>query len=201
MNGGPGASSLMGLFTELGPLLLNERSVPAANNGSTWRLQSNPHSWSHVAGLLVWEQPAGVGFSRCVDGCPARWNDATSAEANVAFLRAFYATYPDAASRDLVISGESYGGVYVPLLAQKVLGDAALAASGVRLTGAAVGDGSIGYAVSGGGGSLYALYGGSGRDSLDISCKLQLERWPWRCCCCHIRTAAEYLILDTATIR
>ena len=69
MNGGPGASSLMGFFTELGPLLLNARSLPsgpAATNGAggasrDWHLHANPFAWSQEASLLVWEQPAGVG--------------------------------------------------------------------------------------------------------------------------------------------
>ena len=107
MNGGPGASSLMGLFTELGPQLLNNRAGP------DFQLQDNPHAWSHLASLLVWEQPAGVGFSRCAGGAPCGfvWDDAKGASANLAFLLTFYAAFPEAATRDLVIVGESYAGV------------------------------------------------------------------------------------------
>ena len=163
MNGGPGASSLMGFFTELGPTLLNLQSVPAAGAFSLdasdgWRPFSNPHAWSRLGSLLVWEQPAGVGFSRCLGGCPRVWNDTTSALANLATLRAFYASQPAEASRSLVLAGESYGGIYVPLLAQLVLRDASLRARGVALAGIAVGNGCVGYGVE----------GGCGLDSLDI---------------------------------
>jgi serine carboxypeptidase-like clade II len=184
MNGGPGASSLMGFFTELGPLLLNSRSLPESNDGA-WRPLSNPYAWSTEASLLVWEQPAGVGFSRCaVPGppCPI-WNDTSSAAANLQVLRAFYGAHPAERSRDLVISGESYAGVYVPLLAQQVhehnaaaaaAAAAASAASGndggdaddaddagdapIPLKGIMVGNGCVGYGVA----------GGCGLDSLDL---------------------------------
>jgi serine carboxypeptidase-like clade 2 len=161
MNGGPGASSLMGFFTELGPYLLNLRSVPKAaghDDASGWTAFSNPSSWSTVGSLLVWEQPAGVGFSRCVDGCPKPWNDTTSATANLHVLLAFFAQYPAEAARDLVIAGESYAGIYVPLLAQQVLHSPSLRALGVRLRAIAVGDGCIGYSVT----------GACGADSLDV---------------------------------
>jgi hypothetical protein len=160
MNGGPGASSLVGMFTELGPLLLNSRSRPSANAAATtttnatataiaradaWTLFANPYAWSNEASLLVWEQPAGVGFSRCVTSvvnnrgkdreeqeeqeeesnggddaaCPT-WDDESSSAANLRLLLAFYGAFPEALSRRLFLSGESYAGVYVPLLAQQV---------------------------------------------------------------------------------
>eukprot|EP00931_Biecheleriopsis_adriatica_P046670 TRINITY_DN26821_c0_g1_i1.p1 TRINITY_DN26821_c0_g1~~TRINITY_DN26821_c0_g1_i1.p1 ORF type:complete len:506 (+),score=67.59 TRINITY_DN26821_c0_g1_i1:58-1575(+) len=151
MNGGPGASSLMGLFTELGPFLLNSRSRPAAPNGS-WKLFENPHSWSLDASILAWEQPAGVGFSRCKKiNCSILWNDETSADANLAFLLAFFAAFPQERSRDLYIAGESYAGVYVPMLTSRVLKHDE--GRPIRLRGMIVGDGCIGYNVPGGGGS------------------------------------------------
>lgn len=126
MTGGPGASSLIGLFNELGPFLINSRSRPKAlqsassSSAEKWTLFANPHAWSTQGSLLGWEQPAGVGFSRCIDGpCPT-WNDDSSAEANLRVLLAFFAKYPEEQVRDLLITGESYAGVYVPMLAMQV---------------------------------------------------------------------------------
>ncbi|KAF1775430.1 Serine carboxypeptidase [Phytophthora cactorum] len=54
LNGGPGSSSLMGCFSENGPLLVNE-------DGKTLRV--NKFAWNQKANLLCIESPVGVGFS------------------------------------------------------------------------------------------------------------------------------------------
>ena len=157
MNGGPGASSLMGLFTELGPLLLNSRSYPENNPDDKWHLHNNSkYSWSQEASLLVWEQPAGVGFSRCeTEPCP-EWNDTSSAAANLQILETFFDVHPTEKIRNVYIAGESYGGVYVPLLAQNI--HANFNSNKINLKGIAVGNGCVGFNVE----------GGCGLDSLEL---------------------------------
>ncbi|KAK2023101.1 serine carboxypeptidase [Colletotrichum zoysiae] len=54
LNGGPGASSIMGLLEENGPCFVNEDS-------KTTRL--NPWSWNNEVNLLYIDQPTQVGFS------------------------------------------------------------------------------------------------------------------------------------------
>ncbi|KAL0936069.1 carboxypeptidase s1 [Colletotrichum truncatum] len=54
LNGGPGASSIMGLLEENGPCLVNEDS-------KTTRL--NPWSWNNEVNILYIDQPNQVGFS------------------------------------------------------------------------------------------------------------------------------------------
>lgn len=54
LNGGPGASSIMGLLEENGPCFVNEDS-------KTTRL--NPWSWNNEVNMLYIDQPTQVGFS------------------------------------------------------------------------------------------------------------------------------------------
>merc|ERR1712166_846093 len=54
-NGGPGASSLAGLFSENGPILLNDQM----------QLVQNPYSWNKQANVLYVEFAPGIGFSYC----------------------------------------------------------------------------------------------------------------------------------------
>ncbi len=58
LNGGPGCSSMDGLFIEQGPLLFDGTYTNGIPN-----LQANPQSWNRVANMLYIEAPVGVGFS------------------------------------------------------------------------------------------------------------------------------------------
>eukprot|EP00939_MAST-03C_sp_MAST-3C-sp1_P003751 g3751.t1 len=67
MQGGPGGSSLIGLFTENGPLTLNDFSVEtdAFNQSGVPTVFDNPYSWHTLANVVYFEHPAPTGFSYC----------------------------------------------------------------------------------------------------------------------------------------
>jgi len=109
--GGPGCSSLFGLFVEHGPFR------PNMDGG----LDFNPNTWVNVANMLYVESPAGVGFSYSNTSVGRVTNDNITLTDNYAFLQGFLLDYPQYVGRDMWITGESYGGVYVPSLSEKVL--------------------------------------------------------------------------------
>lgn len=69
--------------------------------------------------MIFIEQPAGVGFST-VTG-PVNYTDAQAAADNAAFLRGFLQTYTFYNKSALYLTSESYGGHYLPTLAQEIV--------------------------------------------------------------------------------
>ena len=147
-NGGPGASPLFGLLTELGPLLFSDLSKTAAYNrtGIPTPIR-NAYSWSKTASILCISGPPPVGFSYCERGgvsgsgtsCGS-WNDTRTAAANYAALQSWASAFPALAKNDLYVAGESYAGLYVTTLVDRILdhpGD-------LRLQGFLMGDASLG---------------------------------------------------------
>jgi carboxypeptidase C (cathepsin A) len=106
-NGGPGCSSLLGMFQENGPQIVDD-------NGT---LYDNPHPWNSAANVLYIESPAGVGYSIANTTADKSTNDMRQSEDAMVALAYWYSKYPEFATNDLYISGESYGGIYVPYLA------------------------------------------------------------------------------------
>lgn len=72
-----------------------------------------------MANIIFLESPRNVGFSygENVTDYTDEKTTIDSADAMVEFLKRF----PEYQGRDFYVTGESYGGVYVPLLANKIL--------------------------------------------------------------------------------
>lgn len=97
-NGGPGCSSMIGLFQENGPChFVNGETTPSLN----------PYSWNNYANMLYIDQPIGVGFSYGTDPVTST---VTAAPFVWKFIQAFYAQFPQYENRDFGIWTESYGG-------------------------------------------------------------------------------------------
>ncbi len=106
-NGGPGCSSLLGLFNENGPFVIDD--------GETV-IKPNPYPWNQRANLLYIESPAGVGYSLGTTEADLNHTDMSQSLDTFAAIKDFYNNWPELLENDLYISGESYGGIYVPYL-------------------------------------------------------------------------------------
>uniref|UniRef100_A0A7E4VLI3 Carboxypeptidase n=1 Tax=Panagrellus redivivus TaxID=6233 RepID=A0A7E4VLI3_PANRE len=115
LNGGPGCSSLGGLINELGPFR------PSADGSS---LYENPFAWTKAGNVLFLEGPRGVGFSYSSGAdypSDSPYNDTMTAANNVLALISFFDRYPEYKNRKFYITGESYGGVYIPTLTDALI--------------------------------------------------------------------------------
>jgi hypothetical protein len=100
LNGGPGCSSLDGMFLEVGPF-------QALGQG---KLVERPHSWVEHATLLFIEQPVGTGFSFTSNPAASPRNLEEVAAHLLTFLENFYAVFPEHHGANLYLAGESFAG-------------------------------------------------------------------------------------------
>ncbi|KAI0024009.1 alpha/beta-hydrolase [Xylariomycetidae sp. FL0641] len=112
LNGGPGCSSLDGLFQEHGPFLWQS---------GTYGPQPNPFSWTNLTNMVYIDQPIGTGYSPAAKGAPAKIkNEEDIAEQFAGFWKNFMTTF-NMTGRKVYITGESYAGQYIPYIASHML--------------------------------------------------------------------------------
>ncbi|KAL1918774.1 uncharacterized protein VTP21DRAFT_2796 [Calcarisporiella thermophila] len=132
LQGGPGSSSMTGLFLENGPLWVDHNVLLHRRNST----------WSRHYSMLFIDQPVGTGYSYLNKSLGSLNENFTTdykhaltddefgqpeyskegyvmnqeAVANdlLVFMDKFYELHPEQRSRPLYITGESYGGKYVP---------------------------------------------------------------------------------------
>jgi serine carboxypeptidase-like clade I len=145
-DGGPGASSTVGLWTELGPVLLNDdaKTTDASDGTTTISPQYNPYAWTRLGHLLMIDQPAPVGFSYCNDDVVSEncgniaWTDELTTDNTMMAFATLFDQFPDLLDLPLYLTGESYAGIYIPTLARSMM------SVYDNLVGFAVGDGCLG---------------------------------------------------------
>ena len=108
LNGGPGCSSLTGLFMELGPSFVNEKR----------ELTYNPSSWNANASVIFLDQPVNVGYSYSGSSVS---NSIAAGKDVYALLTLFFKQFPEYAKQTFHISGESYAGHYIPVFTAEIL--------------------------------------------------------------------------------
>ncbi|KAF8264855.1 alpha/beta-hydrolase [Lactarius quietus] len=121
-NGGPGCSSLEGMFQE---------------NGNQW-------SWTNVSSVLYVDQPVGTGFSQ---GVPDAQNEDDVAAQLVGFLQQFLEVFSELKGKKFYLSGESYAGAYVPYIANFIYENTTTSTLDLDLQGIWISDPMISWHV------------------------------------------------------
>ncbi|CAB3250479.1 unnamed protein product [Arctia plantaginis] len=109
LQGGPGASSMTGLFDEIGPFTVLNST-----------LKRNPYTWLQNHSLIFIDNPVGTGYS-FTDHEDGYITDMTGYTDHLySTLKQFFQVFPELKTVPLFVAGESYAGKYVPALAMEI---------------------------------------------------------------------------------
>lgn len=109
LQGGPGLSSLIGLFMESGPFELPNR----------FDIKLRAYSWICKYSIVYVDCPVGAGYSFTKKNGYAENQTVIANELQIA-LRQFFKLFPDTAENDFYILAESYGAKYAISLAELI---------------------------------------------------------------------------------
>ena len=117
-NGGPGSSSFWGFFLENGPYEVgNGASYETLDPGT---VTARPMGWNTQANYLIFEHPLTVTLSFPNNEANVPTDVKSGIEQFYQALQSFMDKHPELRDSPLLLAGESYGGTYVPLLANAI---------------------------------------------------------------------------------
>nr|XP_003935214.2 probable serine carboxypeptidase CPVL [Saimiri boliviensis boliviensis] len=144
LQGGPGSSSLLGLFVEHGPYVIT----------SNMTMQYRDFPWTTTLSMLYIDNPVGSGFSFTDDTHGYALNEDDVARDLYSALIQFFQIFPEFQNNDFYVTGESYAGKYVSAIAHLIHSLNPVRELKINLKGIAIGDGYFdpesligGYAV------------------------------------------------------
>ncbi|KAJ7843732.1 carboxypeptidase [Mycena olivaceomarginata] len=111
LTGGPGCSSLSAALQENGPFLWQPGTAAPF---------PNPWAWNRLTNIVYIEQPVGVGFTQGTPGLLK--SEADVAQEFLGFWKNFVDTF-ELHGRKILVAGESYGGYFVPYIADAMLNE------------------------------------------------------------------------------
>ena len=115
LQGGPGCSSMLGLYTENGPYNFK---FDKDHVKDPFELVKNKFSWNNAANVMYVDQPIGTGFSFTDSWSAFRMTEDQVAEDFYIFIHNFLLKYPKFQGREIFLTGESYAGHYIPVIAR-----------------------------------------------------------------------------------
>lgn len=128
LQGGPGASSLFGLFAENGPFKVENS-----------KLAVREESWTNTHSVLYIDNPVGTGFSFTKGGYAQ--NETKVGEHLYQALEQFFVLFPELQKNDFFVTGESYAGKYVPAVSHLIHQHNQKRQFKINLKGLAIGNG------------------------------------------------------------
>lgn len=129
LQGGPGATSLIGLFGENGPFTVKNKHG----------LKLRKFSWTQNHNVIYIDNPVGTGYSFTNGGYAQ--NETKVGEDLYSALIQFFTLFPELQKNDFFITGESYAGKYVPAISYTIYKKNPSAKLKINLQGLSIGNG------------------------------------------------------------
>ncbi|KAJ8712659.1 hypothetical protein PYW08_007963 [Mythimna loreyi] len=130
LQGGPGATSLYGLFTENGPIRVRRD-----------KFERRKYNWALSHHMIYIDNPVGTGFSFTNDSRGYCTDETQVGEQLYTTLIQFFQLFPELQQNKFFVTGESYGGKYVPALAYTIHKKNPTAKLKINMKGIAIGNG------------------------------------------------------------
>ncbi|CAH1640918.1 unnamed protein product [Spodoptera littoralis] len=130
LQGGPGATSLYGLFTENGPIRVRRN-----------KFERRKYNWAVSHHIIYIDNPVGTGFSFTNDSRGYCTDETQVGEQLYSTLIQFFQLFPELQQNKFFVTGESYGGKYVPALAYTIHKKNPTAKLKINMKGIAIGNG------------------------------------------------------------
>nr|AKO90272.1 cathepsin A3 [Tigriopus japonicus] len=137
LQGGPGSSSMIGLFEIHGPL----SAVYTDETQTDTEVKLNPFSWNRKANMIYIDNPVGTGFSHTSSGFAD-----TQEEVGVDLyecLVQWFTLFPEFQSNPFFAFGESYAGKYVPTISKKIHDENQVSSFKINFQGLGIGNGAM----------------------------------------------------------
>ncbi|KAK9506392.1 hypothetical protein O3M35_008343 [Rhynocoris fuscipes] len=131
LQGGPGGSSLFGLFEENGPFYID----------TNYKLVKRDYYWTKTLNVIYIDNPVGTGFSFTGNLTGYARNQVDVGRNLYIAVKQFLTLFPQYLNNDLYVTGESYAGKYVPALAYAIDEYNVDSDMKINLKGIAIGDG------------------------------------------------------------
>uniref|UniRef100_A0A667ZJR3 Probable serine carboxypeptidase CPVL n=1 Tax=Myripristis murdjan TaxID=586833 RepID=A0A667ZJR3_9TELE len=131
LQGGPGGTSMFGLFVEHGPYVVHKNLTVSFRD----------YPWTSRYSVVYIDNPVGTGFSFTEDDRGFAQNQDDVGRDLYSALTQFFQIFPEFQSNDFYATGESYAGKYVPAITYYIHKNNPTAKVKINLKGMAIGDG------------------------------------------------------------